>query len=189
MARAGCLVNRPGEWLRSHLVEPPIRVAGFGVEEPKRARSDGDLAAVLRPVGVGAKPPDEVRAPRPARLWSSSRQRAASTSLAISRNASRDDGGRLDLEVHDHLRAEQLAQLHEPVEASVRGRAGGAGRVLEVLRPDTDDQPLPSIPRARAQRALGSSTPEPLPVAERDTQTAGAAPTPALGRSSSPGCR
>ncbi len=90
-----------------------------------------------------------------------------------------DDGRRVDLEVDDGLGAEQLAQLHEPVEAPAHRRVPGIGRVLEMLGPDADDHPAVDEGVERRPR-LGRIDPQLLSVAERDAEAALAAHDGAL---------
>src|SRR5213593_858555 len=78
--------------------------------------------------------------------------------------------GRVDLKVHDGLGAEQLAELNETLEAPGRGRVAGAGRILEVLRPDADDRF--SIDEAFERTpCFDRFDPELLSATERDAET------------------
>ena len=138
--------------------------AGFGVEEPERARRDGDLCAVLlrrsSATRRAKRPTNDVR--RAARRWSSSRQRGRVDVPAISRTASVTTGAASTSKCTTSLRAQQLAQLHEPLEAPTGGRArrraprprdAPGGRRRSPLAVAARRAPAASVRSARRPRA------------------------------------
>src|SRR5687768_7763718 len=126
-------------------VSPVDPQAGLEVEDVDAARVDRDVdhVAVLHP-RARAEPADHRRLGCPVLR----RRRDGAFLPDVAAELARVLGerrGRVDLEVRDDLRAEGLAEHEDALDVSVVRHLGGQGCVLEVLRPDPENDALADV--------------------------------------------
>ena len=109
--------------------------AGLGVEEVEPGRVDRELDLLAQgDAGLRADAGDQAR-----RHLVSLAETDVGVLAGVRGGGARDDGGRLRAEVDEHLGAEWLGEVGGHLDPAVRGRIRLDRRVLEVLRPDPED--------------------------------------------------